>query len=274
MATIPTIDYVLQFKLWSKVRIENPTKFYDSCWLFEGQRSTFGHGSFKHHGVTYHTHRLSYMLAHGLRELPAEVVIRHKCDVPNCVNPLHLETGSKEDNDMDRDARGRTLRGVTHGMSLFTDATQVREIRWLYAQVNGKRGACTAIGKRYHVSKTVVRYICIRDTWKDLADDFDTLDPKPVPLTPEEMCHRPDNHGSSKLTELTIQRIRACRKMGATLSWISSKFDRLSEGAISDICNRNSWKDVAEAAPVDVLAEDELQIIETLYPCPFSRTLH
>lgn len=198
------------------------------------------------------------MLAHGLTSLSEDIVVRHKCDTPNCVNPLHLETGTKADNDLDREVRGRTLKGVDHGMSHFTDTRIIREIRWLYQQADGAKGACTALGVRYGESKTVIRYICTRQTWKDVADNFETLEPKPAPLTRAEMYRNTKNHGGSFLGRTDIQKIRAFRELGASLAWISDRFDGLSESAISTIANWRRWKRVPVAKPEDVLTPEEI----------------
>jgi hypothetical protein len=263
MTIIPTVDYVLQFKLWSKVKIEDPNRFYDSCWLFQGLKSEFGHGRIAHRGTNYWAHRVSYMLAHGLKELAEDVVIRHKCDVPSCVNPLHLETGSKIDNDLDRHFRGRTPTGITHGNSLFTDTRTIREIRWLYQEAGGVKGTCSAIARRYStpeipVSKTVIRYICIRQSWAHVEDDFDTLEPKPVPLTKRELYKQgSDNHGGSNIIPKDVQRIRALRSLGWELKPLAVKFN-LSVPGVSVICSRKTWTDVPDAKPGDVLTPEEI----------------
>ena len=50
-------------------------------------------------------HRLIYKSYYG--EIPNGMVVRHKCDNPSCINPLHLELGTRGDNAHDCKVRGR-----------------------------------------------------------------------------------------------------------------------------------------------------------------------
>lgn len=57
-------------------------------------------------------HRVVYCEAHGitLDDIKGKVV-RHKCDNRRCINPNHMEIGSKADNNRDRMERGRSATG-------------------------------------------------------------------------------------------------------------------------------------------------------------------
>jgi len=52
-------------------------------------------------------HRALWMATHDCFDLPSDIVIRHKCDNPSCVNIEHLESGSHTDNAQDAIERGR-----------------------------------------------------------------------------------------------------------------------------------------------------------------------
>lgn len=51
------------------------------------------------------TSRAQWTVLHG--EPPSDIVVRHKCDVRNCIEPTHLELGTYAENTADMIERGR-----------------------------------------------------------------------------------------------------------------------------------------------------------------------
>lgn len=66
-------------------------------------------------------------------DIPNGLLVRHKCDNPACINPEHLELGTKKDNSDDKMKRGRFRNGAdmhngeNHANSILTEQ-QVKEI--------------------------------------------------------------------------------------------------------------------------------------------------
>ena len=61
-------------------------------------------------GMWQRAHRVAYALHHGVRiEAGSELVMRHKCDTPACVNVAHLELGTQKENIADAVSRGRMV---------------------------------------------------------------------------------------------------------------------------------------------------------------------
>jgi len=77
----------------------------DKCWLWPGEITNKGYGRWNGADCHVSVHRAAYALAHG--DIPAGVVIRHRCDVRACFNPDHLEAGTQADNVKDMYERGR-----------------------------------------------------------------------------------------------------------------------------------------------------------------------
>lgn len=118
-----TIDLYDIARFFSRVEVGPQNK----CWEFVGRRERFGYGGFTHNKKKMGAHRFSYMVFHG--PIPANLVIRHRCDNPACVNPHHLETGTQLDNIMDRVLRGRTARGVQNGRTKITEGAVLAIVR-------------------------------------------------------------------------------------------------------------------------------------------------
>lgn len=94
-------------RLWSRVlKVDG-----DGCWIWTGAtHKTKGHGIIRREwtpsgGSVAYTHVVVYELTHG--PIPPGLVVRHKCDNPQCCRPNHLELGTVADNNRDMVERGR-----------------------------------------------------------------------------------------------------------------------------------------------------------------------
>ncbi len=88
------------------------------------------------------------------------IVVRHTCDVPECINPDHLIPGTHQDNMNDMKQRGRQGKGEKNSQAKLTEK-QVREI--LKSDKSYKE-----LGIKYNVSSKCVEYIKLRRTWKHI----------------------------------------------------------------------------------------------------------
>jgi hypothetical protein len=139
-------DAKLCVRFWAKVSRKDQE---GGCWLWQAQKREDGYGKFhlrNEHGqkINVAAHRLSFALANG-RWPSSSKMIMHTCDNPACVNPAHLQEGTRSENLSDcwkknrRDRPRETRYGVgfwhsgnpgraLHGSSPLTE-WDVHEIR-------------------------------------------------------------------------------------------------------------------------------------------------
>lgn len=135
------------------------------CWLWIGATKANGYGNCSDGERSRNAHRLSYELHVG--EIPAGMVIRHRCDTPSCVNPDHLVPGTQRENIQDCIAKGRARRGVFAGedghFAKLTEA-QVEEIR----RAPRSYGYRKVLAERFGVSASAISKVVGRASWRHL----------------------------------------------------------------------------------------------------------
>ncbi len=132
----------------------------NECWLWRGhriKRGGYGQISVKVNGrrTVRRAHKVAWELAHNT-PVPAGLVIRHTCDVTNCVNPRHLILGTQVENLADMRAKGRgspppDLSGTKHPLSKLTPQKIKQARAW-----KAEGLTYTDIGKRLGVSRQCV----------------------------------------------------------------------------------------------------------------------
>ena len=134
----------------------------DACWSFAGAKDEGGYGwcSFSLAG-TKKAHRLSAWLAGDDVE---DKVVLHTCDNPSCVNPAHLVTGTHEQNEADKDAKGRRPIGERHGAARLTEA-DARSIVERVAGGEARRSVAASLG----VSTSLISAIMSGRAWRHVT---------------------------------------------------------------------------------------------------------
>jgi hypothetical protein len=111
-------------------------------------------------------HRLVFCEAHGLTlEDIAGRVVRHTCDNPRCINPLHLLIGTRADNNRDRAERGRSAKVVPSRQRL-TDAQCLEiQVRYDPTRIGTKApNGVVQLARDYGVDPNVI-YKVLRGTY-------------------------------------------------------------------------------------------------------------
>jgi hypothetical protein len=142
-------------RFWNRVRVT------DGCWLWTGAPNTGGYGQVCINWEVRLVHAVAFEEFYG--PIPAGLCVLHHCDNPPCVRPDHLWLGTKAENNADRDAKGRTARGIRSGMHKVTEQDVVA-IRQMYAA--GLHQGEIAI--RFGMSRTGVGEIIRRQVWKHI----------------------------------------------------------------------------------------------------------
>jgi HNH endonuclease len=75
------------------------------CWIWMRGLDKDGYGQASRRAKNIRAHRLSWLLFRGA--LTEGMVIMHQCDVPQCVNPYHLEQVTQITNNNDKMQKGR-----------------------------------------------------------------------------------------------------------------------------------------------------------------------
>lgn len=86
--------------------ISFPEKLHD-CWIWINGTDRKGYGRFYIGRKSLAAHRVSYLIFKG--NIDDGLCVCHTCDTPQCVNPDHLWVGTIQDNNLDRDKKGRNI---------------------------------------------------------------------------------------------------------------------------------------------------------------------
>ena len=136
------------------------------CWSWSGSKDSHGYGILSSRkgrgGSPEKAHRVSYEYYIG--SIPDGIVVRHKCDNPECTNPNHLELGTQKDNVADMMKRGRFNPVVIGNLKRYTSlsAEQVKEIELIkFVGVNGRGEGETMkdVAKKYKVSVCTIKKV-------------------------------------------------------------------------------------------------------------------
>lgn len=134
----------LDERFWAKVR-RDPT----GCWEWTGYRHyRWGYGHIAVNRKVQNAHRVAWELTEG--EIPAGLLVLHRCDNPPCCRPAHLFLGTHDDNMKDMARKGRQPTKVT---ALAADAIRA----------SSKTGIDLA--KEYGISRALISMIRAGKRW-------------------------------------------------------------------------------------------------------------
>lgn len=231
---IPSLDKTQQSRFWSSADL---TANKNLCWEWKRKREG-RYATFYLKGREYKAPRVAYSIFYG--KDPSDLLICHKCDNPNCINPNHLFLGTEKDNSDDKIAKGREVfvKGESHPMSKLSDEDVVR-IKYLCSH----GASSTVVGKEYGIGMTQVRRIVNGDSWKHLHDKASVSTDSIDRYKTKGDWAVGSRHGHSRMTEGIVLAMRADHKNGLSVGDIAKKYNIHQSGA-SRIINRDRWKHI------------------------------
>jgi hypothetical protein len=162
-----TVTTALKARFEAKVDRNGPVPSHapalGPCWLWRGAMRN-GYGAIKHEGKTLGTHVVSYVIANG--NIPADMLVTHKCDNRQCCNPDHLRAGTYSDNvreALDRRAVNKVC-GVKHPFAKFSE----QEVQLIRAYKIARRKGHRSVSRLLGYGEAGVKNIQCRQNWRHL----------------------------------------------------------------------------------------------------------
>lgn len=149
-------------KHWTlEERLEHYTnRTAGGCWKWTGQLDAWGYGRLKWRGRKALAHRLSWESTRG--PVPIGLWVLHRCDTPDCINPMHLFLGTEADNRADMFAKGR--QGGPRGRANIHAKLTEDQVRAIRSDIR----LHSEIAAEYGVGESAVRKIRNRESWRHL----------------------------------------------------------------------------------------------------------
>lgn len=138
------------------------------CWLWAAGKNGGSYGWVRARGKARRAHREAYEAENGQGSADG-LVVRHRCDTPACVNPAHLEIGTRADNNRDMMERGGHVacKGEANGRSKLTEA-DVQTILAIY-DLRSPTHSLRALARRFGVNHTLISKIVRRERWRHVT---------------------------------------------------------------------------------------------------------
>ena len=212
----------------------------DGCWIWHGARTSQGYGLIIDGKRRLQAHRASYELCNG--RIPRNLVVRHKCDNPLCVNPAHLELGTRGDNVRDRGDRDRTARGSRSGKAVLNEgeACLIKKFLLRHRPVDGRKGLRVGpypfLVRWFGVSTSVFWSIYSGETWGHvIVDGWDARKRDDGRVIDEHLA---------RFVKRFLLRHPAQRGRNSGQCEFLSRWLNIPRHIVTNISRGNSWKHV------------------------------
>lgn len=213
-----TKDFIYK---WNMIRTEA-----NGCRLWTGRLDKDGYGvvdytrDSKGKLLPTRVPRLLYELRVG--PIPEGKIIKHTCDVPQCVALEHLELGTYSENNKEGYSRGRHVstdnRGEGNANSVLTESDVVA--------ILCSSDTAKMLAERYGVSKLTIEAIWQRKLWKHLD-------------VPKQSYHR-SNAPRMNSCKLTLEKVLEIRSSKLSSKDLATKFG-VSVETVRNVLSGRTW---------------------------------
>ncbi len=131
----------------------------NDCLIWPYGKGKPGYGMVCIDGKNRSAHRLVCELVHGKPE-SGSLDVRHKCGVRACVNPRHLEWGTRKQNMEDKVRHGTAPRGSNNGHAKLTEDA----VRWI--RISGRDLPRQKVADKFGVSRQAISHVLSGTTWE------------------------------------------------------------------------------------------------------------
>ena len=194
-------------------------------------KDNFGYTKIRRLGRTFSTHRYVYLKKKWNGDsIPSDVVIRHQCHNPACINIDHLLEGSHADNVADRVAAGRSANLEKNGRSALT----IEQVIKIYLDTEHTQ---TYLAKKYGVTRKTIYHIWNNILWTEVTSKYRHLQPDYGGHVRGSDVH------CSRLTKAQV--IEKFLNRDMPVMYYARKFN-VDRKTVWNVRNGNSWKHVTD----------------------------
>lgn len=147
-------------RFWERLDKETPYGPNGDCWQWKGKLDK-GYGVISYESRMQQAHRISWKI-HNKQDIPEGLIVMHSCDMPDCVNPAHLSTGTKFENNEDKRLKGRQTKGQDSASTPLTN----EDVIWI--RENYKDYKYKDLAAKFNIGKCAIANIVNNRTWTHL----------------------------------------------------------------------------------------------------------
>lgn len=227
------INYPNILQIIIKHIVKNHKELINICWEWLKYCGNDGYGRCTHQGIrSVRVSRICWEISR--KRKIGNLIIRHTCDNPKCVNPFHLRKGTIKQNSQDMVERNRSLSGEKHSLTNFTN----KDVQQILIDLQNNI-LLKDIAFRYKVTETTIYQIAYGLTWSFLYNEL-TEEQK---ITIKNNLQK--NQLRNKITEDDVRQIRLLWNTNRyTKTQLAKMFNLNGVTTIANIINRKSWSNV------------------------------